>query len=1088
MGSISTGVGLISGIDTAALIDSLIAIESQGKNRLTQRVALLQSQRTALLDINARLLNLKNISRSFRIDSIFRTSSAVSSNEDVLTATAGSSAQPGTFSFLVKQLVSSSQKISRGFATRSSTPLGLSSLSFELGNGNVKNDLELAALNGGEGVRRGKIVITDRAGAQATIDLSAATTINEVIEAINNASGVQVSASIAGDQLRISDSSGGVGTLSVGNAAGYHTATDLGIATTDGGAGDDDGLANGAILGSVIHRLGTSTALSALNDGTGVLIRNNVADLVITARDGTVFNIDFGRQNSPITGATLLADLNNGQGVTVSSDEDNKDIKFIARDGTEFEVSLAGVTTVQGVIDRVANVTGGHIAISIDAEGDKLVVTDTVGGGGNLRILGAGTNDEETATDLGILNEAGVAADSYTGISIPNTIADPPVTTLQGILDRINNAFDGTDVANGGRIVATIAADGRSLQITDTTGGGGNLIISSTAANPHAARQLGIETDPAGVAASTASGSALLSSINSVLVSSLNGGNGLNGATTISITDRDGTSFSLNNLDTFDSLSEIVDAINTAAQSAGSGITVEQNTAGNGLRISDSSLGVGNLIIDGDGATALGLSTGAPGVASSMKEGSNLQLRYVTEATRLADLNYGRGIGVGEITITDSNGNSMDVNIGTDAETLFDIINEINGLASAQGVAVLARVNDTGDGLLIENSNGTGTIRVEAESGTTAKDLGILGSAADGASIDGSYERDITVDPTDTLDKLITKINAAGIPVAASVLNTGVTANPYRLVLSSAITGAQGELIIDTGGVDIGLSTLSEGKDAKVFFGSSNPAEAILITSGSNTIKDAVPGLTVDLKTVSDQPVQVTITRDSTAITEKVKEFVTAFNDAIQRMKQYDSYDAETETRGLLLGNPTVSRARSALFATLQGAAQGVSTQFTRLSQIGIRVGSGGTVEFDEEKFTDALLADPTAVENLFAAFEGSSGATSEEIAPGITIPAESSGSFTTLGFGDLFDQLMNSFTNSIDGVFKLADNNFQSQIERTQARIADFDKRLEAKRARLEAQYLAMERSLALLQGQGNALGSLASNINIARTRNQQS
>ena len=1086
MGSIQTGIGLISGIDTAALIDSLITLSSRGKFRLEDRVTFLQAQRTALLDVNARLLNLKNISKSFRLDSIFRTSSAVSSNEDVLLASASTEAQPGSFSFLVKQLVATSQKISKGFATSDSTPLGLTSLSFELGKGKVSNDTELAALNGGEGVRRGKIVITDRTGAQATVDLSATTTINEVIEAINNAAGAQVSAAVVGDRLQISDDSGGAGTLSVTNASGYFTATDLGIAASDGGAGDAGAAGDGNILGSVINHLGGSTALSALNDGTGVLIRNNVSDLVITARDGAVFNIDFGRQNAPITGTTLLSELNNGSGVTIGDDE-NKDIKFIARDDTEYEVSLNGVTTVQGLIDRVTSATSGHIAISIDAEGDRFVVTDTVGGAGNLRVVGTGDNDDDTAVDLGILNAAGVAADSFTGTTIPNVIAAPPVTTLQGIIDRINDASDAGDVANGGRIVAAIAADGVSLQITETTGGAGNLIIASTAANPHAAAQLGIETDPAGVAATSVAGSRLLASMNSVLVSSLNGGAGLGGATTISITDRAGTNFSLSNLDTFDSLSEIMDAINAAATAAGADIAVSLNTAGNGLRVEDSSGGVSNLIITGDGAAALGLDTGAPGIASTTKEGSNLQHTYVSEATLLEELNYGRGIGLGEFTITDAAGLSMDVNIGSDATTLFDIINEINGLASAQGVGVAARINDQGDGLLIENTSGSGTIRVTSVSGTTAKDLNILGTGDNGEAIDGSYERTIAVDATDTLDDLIDKIADANIPVGASILNTGGTANPFRLVLSSKITGAQGELIIDTGGVDIGLATMSEGKDAKVFFGSSDPATAVLISSGSNTITDAVPGLTVDLKSVSSTPVNVTVSRDTEAILEKVTEFVTSFNDVIGRLKQYDSYNTEQETRGILLGNPTVSRLRTALYATVQGEAEGVSTEYTRLSQVGIRIGSGGTLEFDEEKFSEALANDPDAVENLFAAFEGSSGATTEEIAPGITIPTDSAGEFTALGFGDLFDQLMDDFTNSIDGVFTLADKNFQAQIDRTNDRIEDFEKRLEAKRARLEAQFLAMERSLALLQGQGNALASIAGNISLAQARINQ-
>src|SRR5437762_3579644 len=135
MGSITTGIGLISGINTGQLIDSLIALESRGKTNLQQRVAALQAQRTALLDINARLLNMKNASAAFRLNNIFKSALATSSDEDILTATAGASAQPGTFQFIVKQLVATSQKITRGFADRTTTPLGLASLSVEFGQG-----------------------------------------------------------------------------------------------------------------------------------------------------------------------------------------------------------------------------------------------------------------------------------------------------------------------------------------------------------------------------------------------------------------------------------------------------------------------------------------------------------------------------------------------------------------------------------------------------------------------------------------------------------------------------------------------------------------------------------------------------------------------------------------------------------------------------------------------------------------------------------------------------------------------------------------------------------------------------------------
>ena len=195
--SITTGIGLISGIDTATLIDQLLALESRPKINLQVRLANLQNQQSAFLDINARLLNLKTTSAGLRTDSVFRSILAASSDTNVLNANPvlGGNAQPGTFSFLVKQLVSTSQKITTGFTDTGSTPVGLTKLSFELGNGFVVNDTELADINAGTGVARGKIQITDTTGI-TTVDLTTATTVGEVIESINS-SGANVTATSA---------------------------------------------------------------------------------------------------------------------------------------------------------------------------------------------------------------------------------------------------------------------------------------------------------------------------------------------------------------------------------------------------------------------------------------------------------------------------------------------------------------------------------------------------------------------------------------------------------------------------------------------------------------------------------------------------------------------------------------------------------------------------------------------------------------------------------------------------------------------------------------------------------------------------
>ena len=84
----------------------------------------------------------------------------------------------------------------------------------------------------------------------------------------------------------------------------------------------------------------------------------------------------------------------------------------------------------------------------------------------------------------------------------------------------------------------------------------------------------------------------------------------------------------------------------------------------------------------------------------------------------------------------------------------------------------------------------------------------------------------------------------------------------------------------------------------------------------------------------------------------------------------YDSYDAETEVRGPLLGDSTVALVRSRLYATLQSRVQNVDGPYQYLSQVGIRLGSNGAIEFDDDKFQQAYASDPEGVEALFTAYD----------------------------------------------------------------------------------------------------------------------
>ena len=1071
MGTITSGIGLASGIDTATLIDQLLALESTGKTRLQQRVAILKSQQTALLDINARLLNFKTAAGAFRVNKIFQSTLARSGNEDVLTATANTAARPGSYSFIVRQLVSSSQLMSRGFADPDTSPLNMEQLTIELGNGRLQRDRSIDELNGGNGIDRGDITITDRSGASATIDLSDVTTLNEVLDRINGDDSIAVSARAEGDRLVLEDTSGGSGALTVENGIGDTTATDLGIA---GSAADD------TLTGASIFYLTRDTELASLNDGSGALIRNNVPDLRITLRDGARFDIDFGRIDRDIDDSTLLDDLNDGNGISINSDSDSPELKFVDRTGEEHEIDLTGVTTVGGLRNRISTQSGGAISLEI-VDGDKFRVVDNTGGtDGNLKVVEVGNDGGEAAEQLGILNEEGVDAASFEGDVVPTVIDQPAATTLGEIIDRINNALDTVGGDNAGRLVASIAADGQRLQIEDTTGGGGDLLIESTTSNPDLVADLGLSDPPSGQ--STFEGTRLIGGLDSVLLSSLNGGSGLaDGASALAITDRAGNTANLAGLDQYETLEELIDAINADLVSQGVDVSFAISANGTALEATDASgATASNLIVAGDLAASLGVEIDA---AENSVRGSNLQLQYVGNATALSELNYGRGVSVGSFEIRDGRGETATVSIDSSTATVYDVIQEIN----SRGLAVRARVNDNGDGIVLEEDftdfpgqSAVVAIKVTSNGGSTARDLGLLGEADDvGEALVGSYERVIDLNSSDTLDELIDKINDADIPVSATLINVGGGANPYRLSLTSEIDGSRGRLVLDTGGVDLGLEVTRKGEDAKVFFGD-DPESGLLITSSSNTLNGVVQGVTIDLLAASEEPVQLTVERDVEGVIDAVKQFVTTFNDVIGAIGKYDFYDTETEEKGVLLGNGTTSQVEAALYRTVTGSALNVDGSFRFLTQVGIGINSDGELTLDEAKIREAYEDDPASVEALFAAYEATDGADTE-VADGVTIINDEK-EFTSLGFGNLFDRLLEDLTDSVDGVMTLADDAVSDQIELLNDRIERFDDRLEARRLQLQREFTAMEVAISQLQSQAASLASIQAISPISR------
>ena len=1027
MSGISSGIGLISGIDTASLIDQLIAIERVPIDTLELRVELLDIQRAAFLQLSAQLLGMQNSALAFSKPSFFRQFSAVSTDDSILTATAGATAVSGSITFRVRSLVSTHSVISRGFSDKDSTPIGTGTLTIEVGHGKVNASTELDALNGGGGIRRGTITITDRSGASADIDLRTAITIADVLDAINSDSTIKVHASVTsievngatGDRLVIEDLSGGEGALTVADQDGGGTAADLGIAAS---------VSADRIDGQDIIRLSTATSLALLNDGNGVGKLFSGTDLTFSTSEGdfdvSLSSLLVGRED------TDLRVLNSGNGVRLGV------MSITDRSGKSAEIDLTGATTVRDILDAI-NAADVSVTATVFGIGDAsfFLISDESG------VTGEGAKDlviEDisgfTAADLGIAGS--FDSESVQGKSIYR------IATIGDLLNVINFAS-----GNNSLIEASISSDGNGITLQALAPGSTVTVTGGTDGSTSAA-DLGL------LDATFSEGSAfvsrhLIAGLDTVLLHSLNGGSGI-GLGSVLLTDRSGSTTTIDFAGA-QTLKEVIDLINADSST---GFVASVNQAGNGIALTDESGGAGSLAIEdvtGTLAANLGIAVtddvGSPFVGNVVN-GGNAQLQWVSPQTLLADLNAGQGVRSGEIKITDSEGAVYVVSLDAGFTTVGDVLQRINSVTPD---TIVARINDTGDGIVVvDSSGGELSLAIEdIEGGSTAKDLRLAGEAGPSEDfIDGSYEYRIEIHGDDTLQDLVDKINAVGGPFSASTLNQGGTVNPISLSLTSGVSGQAGELTIDSTGIDFGFDTLTKASDAVITIGDDSVAAPLLVRSSTNTPDDVLEGVTLNLLSVSDESVTVSITQDLEGIVGAIESFVTSYNSVLDTIDVATSFDPDTLARGILLGDSTISLIRSRLASVMVREFEGVDPSVSRLFSVGLKLASGSRLEFDEEKFREVYAESPQLVENLF---------TLEET-----------------GFGEFLETALDDLTRDFDGVISRKDDLLESQQALLNGRIDSLNILLDAKRARLEAEFVTLETTLASLLAQQGALASL--------------
>ncbi|MGZ0169718.1 MAG: flagellar cap protein FliD N-terminal domain-containing protein [Planctomycetales bacterium] len=278
MSSIRSSVGLNSGIDIAGITSQLISLQRAPARVMEARIDGYKGVQLGIEAIETNVLQISSVVSALNLPTTFQAVSVTNSDTDQLTVSANSDATLGSYAFQTLRLATAEQRISKGFANSDEQKIRAGSITFSQG-GELATSTRLDTFNGGDAVQRGSVKITDRSGSSATIDLTKAYTIDDVLSAINDENSLSVTASTSGGQIILNDSSGSTtSNLIVEEVGTGTTATDLGI---------QQSVAATTLSGSEVYYLTEDFTLDQLNDGNGVFQFDGADDLRFTTTDGT---------------------------------------------------------------------------------------------------------------------------------------------------------------------------------------------------------------------------------------------------------------------------------------------------------------------------------------------------------------------------------------------------------------------------------------------------------------------------------------------------------------------------------------------------------------------------------------------------------------------------------------------------------------------------------------------------------------------------------------------------------------------------------------------------------------------------------
>jgi len=310
----------------------------------------------------------------------------------------------------------------------------------------------------------------------------------------------------------------------------------------------------------------------------------------------------------------------------------------------------------------------------------------------------------------------------------------------------------------------------------------------------------------------------------------------------------------------------------------------------------------------------------------------------------------------------------------------------------------------------------------------------------------------ISVLPTDSLSDIANKIAQSGARVSAGVINAG---GSYRLSIQGLDTGAANAIAFtESSGLSLGFSdpasTYETAADARLTI------DGLEVTRATNSIADAIPGVTLALTKTTTTPATIRVASDSSALKTKLAAFVSAYNDVVGTGHAVAGYGSTKASSSVLAADSSIRRSLDRISAIATGAVANATGDYRSLSAVGISLSRDGVMSLDATKLEAALAKDPESVRRLFMT-DAQSGATG----------------------------MMKTMSDAINDLVAVKDAPVKSRIEALVAqskRLVESrtkkEERVAAYEQQLRRQFSNLDIAMTRYQSMSGALGSLT-NIN---------